>query len=504
MTELAAKAGAIFNVFRAPGRYGHFGAAAAHFGVSRSALYDWCAQFTEVFARGPGRPPKSAQEVQLEARQAQVEELTAALGGEKAERERLERLLAGGADRLEFTLICLGLPAREIADVLARVFNVSTSHTGVLQRAREYAARGAAVMRQFFWPVAADVDLDEVYIEGQPVMVAVDPRSLAICKTVKDQAATIPGWARFAAELPQLRRSTSDRGQAILGAVANLPDHVHQSDLFHVKWALGLELRQLEASAYHAIAQEERAQQAVTRKRRQGRDSRGAAQTLRAVAKTTAEAIDLFDNLEEGVKLAFRALQLTTAEGTLNTAAQARALLDFTEGWFALLIPSRWTKARNGLKDPALLTYLDEFQAAVAELEVVTAQPADRQYILVTLTRLWEEQAKRRWRGQPVKIPPEVEAELDRRCLNLAAVKDQLFAILDGLHRASSAVESVNSRIGFYRYAKRRFSADFVDLIAIWHNLTQFKEGKRKGHCPADILGVHLPTFDPYELLASG
>ena len=132
-----------------------------------------------------------------------------------------------------------------------------------------------------------------------------------------------------------------------------------------------------------------------------------------------------------------------------------------------------------------------------------TADPNNRERILVTLTKLWEEQAKGRWRGKDVTIPPQVEQNLAANCSNLSDVIDRLFAILDDIHRASSAVESVNSRIGLYRYNKRRFSGEFADLIAVWHNLTPFKEGKRKGKSPALLLGLTLPTFDRYELLAA-
>jgi hypothetical protein len=32
--------------------------------------------------------------------------------------------------------------------------------------------------------------------------------------------------------------------------------------------------------------------------------------------------------------------------------------------------------------------------------------------------------------------------------------------------------EAGYSRVGFYRYSKRRFNGDFANLIAVWHNLS--------------------------------
>jgi hypothetical protein len=136
----------------------------------------------------------------------------------------------------------------------------------------------------------------------------------------------------------------------------------------------------------------------------------------------------------------------------------------------------------------------------VVEIRVETKNPEDREYVLATLSKLWENQAERRYKGKPVLISDAIEQELNTLCSNLAEVKDKLFKVLDRLHRASSAVECINSRIGFYRYSKRRFSTGFANFIGVCHNLTPFEEGKRKGKCPAEILGVELPTYDLFQL----
>jgi hypothetical protein len=503
MSDTAAIAGAIFNVLRSPGQYGHVGFVASHFGLPRSSLYRFCGKFTEQFGRGSGRPPKSQQQRQIEALDKQAAELTATLAGERAERQKLERFIAECPERLQFMLICLGLPAREIAEVLDTVLGVRTSHTSVLQRARVYAQKAALIMRLYFWPAAVDVDIDEIYIEGKALFVAVDPSSMAICKTRKAEAVTAENWQRFNRELPHLRRTTSDRGPAIVCAVGRRDNHIHQSDVFHCKRALSSELRKKEAAAYRAIKQEEQARKTLCKRRREGRDSRGPAQTYRAAVRKTAQVIELFDNLEQGVKMAYEALKLTRADRAVNSTSAARETIEFVDDWFRLLIGDGWAKARNGLRDPALLTYLGELEALLKDIDVDANSDQDRQYVLVTLIKAWENQAPRRWRGQPVRIPADIEQDLARRCADLPQVEEQLFAALACIHRASSAVESINSRIGLYRYSKRRFSGGFADLIALWHNLAPFREGKRKGQSPASILGLDLPTFDPYRLLAS-
>ena len=418
-----------------------------------------------------------------------------------AARERFEKAIV---DRLKFVLICLGMQSRDIVVVIHQVFGIKTNHTSILQQIRLYAARASEVMKHWFWPAARDVDIDEIFIENDPLYVAVDPKSMAICKTAKHSSATKEHWQKFSGELENLQRTTSDRGTAILGAVKERENHIHQSDLFHFKWLINGELQKKEDFACKTIEQEDNAQKSVQRKKAQGKDARAAAQKYRSNKKKVNESVELFDNLEEGIKMVYDALKFTTNDGRLNSMTNAQRSLDFVAEWFQFVLPESWKKVKNALKDPYLLTYLGEFEEAVAKVFVETPNPEDREYILATLTKLWEGQAKARWRGKDVKIPDSTMEFLAAQCSNLPEVIDRLFTVLDDIHRASSAVESVNSRIGLYRYNKRRFSDEYADLIAVWHNLMPFKEGKRCGKCPAQILGITLPTFDLYQLLATG
>ena len=154
----------------------------------------------------------------------------------------------------------------------------------------------------------------------------------------------------------------------------------------------------------------------------------------------------------------------------------------------------------SALDDDALLTFLNELQSALSTLPMYSPTREDHQYVMVTLARLWEDQAQRRHRGKPVLIPTPIEEKLQNLCGNLADVKGLLFDVLDHLHRASSGIECINSRVGFYRYSKRRFSTDFANLIAVWHNLSPFEDGKRAGQSPAQILNTKLPSYDLFEL----
>ena len=92
------------------------------------------------------------------------------------------------------------------------------------------------------------------------------------------------------------------------------------------------------------------------------------------------------------------------------------------------------------MDDEALLTFLADLQAALPSVCVEAPTPEDRLYVLVTLARLWEDQAQRRYRAKPVRIPDPILQKLQSCCANLPEVQRQLFHLLDHLHRASSGV----------------------------------------------------------------
>jgi hypothetical protein len=458
------------------------------------------ANFLDGVCHGRGRRNKSAQDRELQRLQARVTEIEQQNACLQAELERQHRNFRRALERTRFWLIGMGLPARSIASLLRECFGAKANRTGVLQLTEELGRRATQLMQEYFWPLARDADLDEVFIEGSPLYIASDPVSLAVLKTSMEEDRTVQKWSAFLKNLPNLERTTSDRGQAILGAVARRGNLVCQSDIFHPKAILHEELNVLEERCYALIAKEDAAQKKLQKTDRRGRDCRGAGRRLQLIAQRTHDAIELFDELDAAVKIAFDALRITTSDGAFNSPANARELLQFARAWIHEHLPDAWHRAKNALKDDALLTFLKELEAALPTIPVDTPSHQDRQFVLVTLARLWENQSSRRQRGKPVSIPAHVEQDLQNRCGNLAAVKQRLFAVLDQLHRASSGVECINSRVGFYRYSKRRFSGDFANLIAIRHNLTPFKEGKRAKQCPARILGATLPTFDLFEL----
>ncbi len=495
-------AGALGNLWTSRDQYGRVSAMVRIYGISRATLYRMEGRFLESIGyrcrhRTPRCRPTKRERLRVPQEMARLKRENARLQAQ-VDQLRTEKLQT--LRRTRFWLIGLGLPARVIARLLRACFRVRSNRTDILHLAQQYARRATQIMQEYFWPAAQDVDLDEIFIEGLPLLIASENHGMAILKTSLQQERTVATWRAFLRDLPQIRRATSDRGRAIRGAVAQHGIREVQSDIFHPIMLWRDELAMLEARCYSLIEQEDLLRQRLDKTRHRGRDCRANAARLYKVAKRTRQAIACFDELEAAIHLAFDALRLTTAQGTLNSPAQARANLQFAKAWIQAHLPCGWSKVKRALDDEALLTFLAELQAALPSLCVHAPTPEDRNYVLVTLARLWEDQAQRRYRSKPVRIPDPIHQQLQSRCANLPEVQRQLFHVLEHLHRASSGVECINSRVGFYRYSKRRFNGDFANLIAVWHNLSPFEDGKRAGYAPAEILQIKLPSHDLFNL----
>ena len=254
----------------------------------------------------------------------------------------------------------------------------------------------------------------------------------------------------------------------------------------------------MEKKCYGLITKEEQARVHLEKCKATGKSTRKSAARLRRAKETCVTAVECFDNLEQAIDMAFDALRLSNGIN-LNNEKKARQTLDFVCEWIQCIHPS-WKKVISALRDPNLLKYMEKVHEALEKIMVNNINPLDREYVFAVLIYHWEKQAQRRWRGKEIKIPKIVQIDLERCCPNWGSLCKELFNVLENIPKASSAVECINSRIGFFRYSKKRFNDDFANLISVVHNLSPFLDGKRKGKSPAEIGKVNLPTMDIFEL----
>jgi len=59
----------------------------------------------------------------------------------------------------------------------------------------------------------------------------------------------------------------------------------------------------------------------------------------------------------------------------------------------------------------------------------------------------------------------------------------------------------LNSVLRMHQARHRHVSQDMLDLKRLYWNCRSFRHGKRKEHCPYELLGLKLPTYDWWTLL---
>jgi hypothetical protein len=187
---------------------------------------------------------------------------------------------------------------------------------------------------------------------------------------------------------------------------------------------------------------------------------------------------------------------LFDAAGQLPTRAQAEATVAAA---LPALTGKHWDKTRAALRRPQLWTYLDRVQEQWAAVPV----PAPLRQAALRV------EAARRRPGRTAGDSPGAAAA--RALLLVASVllcragaagTAALAAVrawLDGVWRASSGVEGINSVLRMQQARHRRLTQGLLDLKRLYWNCHTFRTGKRQS--PYCRLGVPLPEGSWWQLL---
>jgi hypothetical protein len=357
--------------------------------------------------------------------------------------------------------------------------------------------------------------LDEIFFHRRPVLMAIEPHSMAwvVGERVSDRSG--PTWAKALAAWPAVKDVAADGGSGIeLGLklaaakrreqgakakveTAAVPLHV-RLDVFHIKRDGERVLRLEWAAAERLWEEAEKVSRAKGRYDRTGVDRRHFKKDVAEKAWAPAEAaLEAAEGVEAAWRRASAALEVWRPDGRLNERAWAAAELRAAA---AGLPGARWAKVRRMLLDERALTFLDRLHEELARAESC----AERREALVALWR-W-----RRSSRQAGRAACSATAAVRGLCCSVLEQRlgpgwpesyGRVSEVLSGVVRASSAVECVNSVIRMHQGRHRNLSQDLVDLKRLYWNCRAFVSGKRRKHCPYEHLKLQLPTYDPWKLL---
>jgi hypothetical protein len=341
---------------------------------------------------------------------------------------------------------------------------------------------------------------------------AVEPVSLAWMAAQRGPDRTGERWEKVVAQWPRLEHVIADGGQGLARGVklanASRQEQAQEPDAdVSPPITMGLDVfhtqREVERVLHHQWKHVERQLEVasetdtkVWQYKRRGRDTRGiAGQAGRAWRK----AERLFDDALQAERVVGQitsALSWCGPDGHLrNRAAAQRQLGEASQQ----LHGSQWNKVKRVLSAERTLSHLDRMHEQLTE---VVAEPLLRE----SLTRLWFlNEAMRQTQGEGrVHVRHLVVMEqvlCQRLCAQWPSAYGEVDERLRQAVRASSAVEGVNSVVRMHQGRHRHVSQGMLNLKRLYWNCRVFRDGKRKGRCPYDLLGLKLPNSHWWQLL---
>ena len=354
--------------------------------------------------------------------------------------------------------------------------------------------------------------LDEIFFHREPILMAVEPVSLAWLAGQRGPHRSGASWCQVIEKWPRLEHVVADGGTGLEKGVklANEPRHTQVQDQEEVSVTpitMGLDVfhsqRELERvqrcqwqQAAHQMEVASQVDAKVAKLNCRGQDTRG---VTSHAARAWRKAERLFDEAvqsEEVVEQIKAALSWFDADGHLLRRSEAQAQLDKMS---EKLSGSQWSKVRRLLRDDRTLSHLDRLEKDLAE---VVPQPLLRE----SLTRLWcfsqrLEQARAEEVGRLGSLVAMERLLCDRLCSQWHEAYWEVEERLRQAVRASSAVEGVNSVMRMHQGRHRHVSQEMLDLKRLYWNCRVFREGKRKRRSPYELLGLPLPTSNWWQLL---
>jgi hypothetical protein len=349
--------------------------------------------------------------------------------------------------------------------------------------------------------------LDEIFFHGRPVLVGIEPASMAWFLGQKTNDRSGATWAKAVRDWPALSYVTADAGSGLQVGIAAVqrerqekgqPSLENGLDVFHTTDEAHRVLRPSWNRVEDRWEQAEIASRRVEQSQRQGQDARGAAVAARHAWKKAEAAFAQDERFEAGWKMAHEALAIFRPDGHLNDRAWAKQQIALA---LPLLSGREWSKVRNFLQAEETLTFLDRLHRRLCE-----AVPEDR--LRVELVRLWwlrRQRPRANTSGTVVGAGHVAHLVQEVVCHKVGATwrksYEAVARVLRLTVRASSAVECMNSVLRMHQSRHKTVNQGLLDLKRLYWNCRGFREGKRRGRCPYEHLGLKLPSYRFWDLL---
>lgn len=397
---------------------------------------------------------------------------------------------------------------RDLVAVMPVLYGFGWSYGKIQSRLAEAERRADEFLRKVDLSRIEYAALDEMFSQGRPVFGGVDLDSQYLFQLEVHRHRGGEDWAKSLGKLRDEqnlspRSVVKDAGSGLAKGVEDCwPDAEHRDDLFHAVYMMGQESYHLERRAYGAIT---RVDDLIAKSGRARSETarRSLGQKTRKARKHADHAIDRFDRFEALRYEAKRVLELTDpGSGKLRTPAEVQQVLTQVGTEMESLEGSRIRKVAKYLRNRAagLGRYLDDLGQ---RLEAVTEEAGGRRVVQAALRAYqaslsagrkapaWERQQCKRELSKATDHLLKVTEGKPERVMRVMSL---VVPVVQRRHRASSAIENLNSVLRPYLVVQKNVEQGFLDLFRFYWNTRKREWGRGKGTSPYEEL-----TGEPVE-----
>lgn len=380
-----------------------------------------------------------------------------------------------------------------IAQILTQLGLPFASVGAISQRLAAYAQ---ALPREA-WTNARIVFLvcDEIFTRGQPILITVEPRSLAILKIELGKNREAETWKHHwttLAEAGLIEQQTvvSDQGSGLVKGCA-LMGLTHHPDLFHLLRPLAMFGERFYRKALAAIAREyERGSVMIGRSEGVIAKRKMAYEAAKAEAEAQIARYDNFCYLWMALR---QTLELFDERGGLPALTSRQAEIDAIVTLMDTLddgaLHQTLVSFASGLEG-----YWSYYQRAEQVYQACMARyPRDVVQALACGWQLARQATNSKAYGMRKRLAQDAEfyfcyaATLHPDAAQ--ALRKEMLDALDTEVRSSSLIENVNSALRpLLETCRGQVGQPLLDLFAYVHNHRRFVRGKRAGKAPIEIL----------------
>lgn len=412
---------------------------------------------------------------------------------------------------------------RDIVTILPVLYGVHWSYGSVWDVLHRAEQRAASWLPSVNLSGVHHIAADEMFSQGLPVLASIDLDSQYLTQLEVQDDRSGETWAKSFGKLRDDQKLmpksvTKDAGTGLgAGVRACWPTADELDDIFHAAYKLGKEAYHLERSAYRAIGVvddlEKRRARATTEK------VQALDEQLREALEHMEAAILRYDQFEKLRREVDRILDLCDrGTGRLRTSADVLQALTRIAAEMAALGGKRIVSAAKYLGNRAagLGRYLDDLGAriakasdAVGSVEVVEAAVRACQ-ASISIDRggpSWDKRAREREMKDATRHLLDVT---DREPARLQQVLGTVIHELVRRHRASSAIENLNSVLRPYLVVQKHAEQGFLNLFRFYWNTRMREWGRGKGTSALEELTgrkvedwLSLLGFPPSRLIAA-